>query len=67
MNLHPQFIGREGPEEYAVPLIGEFREIAEAPGDYQDLQDLRSAKEDENSVSSTSLADVVAQLDVSNG
>ena len=67
MNLHPQFIGREGSEEYAILPIEEFRAIAEALEDYQDLQDLRSAKDAEGSVASTSLADVVAQLGLGNG
>ena len=62
MNLHPQFIGKEGSEEYVVLPIDEFRAVAEALEDYQDLQDLRSAKEAEGAAASTSLADVVSQL-----
>ncbi len=67
MNLHPQFIGKGDSEEYVVLPIEEFRAVAEALEDYQDLQDLRSAKEAEGSVASTSLADVVAQLDLGTG
>ncbi len=62
MNLHPQFIGKEGSEEYVVLPIEEFRAVAEALEDYQDLQDLRSAKDAEATKGSTSLADVVTQL-----
>mgnify|MGYP006289744315 CR=1 FL=1 len=62
MNLHPQFIGKEGSEEYAVLPIEEFWAVAEALEDYQDLQDLRSAKENEGASASTSLAEVVNQL-----
>ncbi|MBK1705885.1 type II toxin-antitoxin system Phd/YefM family antitoxin [Halochromatium glycolicum] len=62
MNLHPQFIGQEGSEEYVVLPIEEFRAIAEALEDYQDLQDLRSAKESEGTAASASLTDVVNQL-----
>jgi hypothetical protein len=62
MNLHPQFIGKEGSEEYAVLPIEEFRAVAEALEDYQDLQDLRSAKENDGASASTSLAEVVNQL-----
>ncbi len=62
MNLHPQFIGKEGSEEYVVLPIEEFRAVAEALEDYQDLQDLRRAKDAEAPAASTSLADVVTQL-----
>ncbi|UHD16110.1 type II toxin-antitoxin system Phd/YefM family antitoxin [Thiocapsa bogorovii] len=62
MNLHPQFIGKEGSEEYVVLPIEEFRAVAEVLEDYQDLQDLRSAKETEATAAATSLADVVTQL-----
>lgn len=64
MNLHPQFIGRTGSEEYAVLPIEEFWAVAEALENYQDLQDLRCAKEAEGGLPATPLADVVAQLDL---
>ena len=67
MNLHPQFIGQEGCEEYAVLPIEEFRAVAEALENYQDLQDLRRAKGAEGTTSSTPLAEVVAQLDINGG
>jgi len=67
MNLHPQCIVQEGSEEYVVLPIEEFRAIAEALEDYQDLQDLRSAKEAEGPAASTSLADVINQLRLDKG
>jgi hypothetical protein len=67
MHLHPQFIGKEGSEEYAVLPIEEFRALTEALEDYADLQDLRHAKEAEGSASTTSLAEVIAQLDFKQG
>ena len=67
MNLHPQFIGKECLEEYVVLPIEEFRAVAAALEDYQDLQDLRKAKEAEGAAASTSLADVITQLDLGNG
>ena len=67
MNLHPQFIVKEGLEEYVVLPIEEFRALAAALEDYQDLQDLRNAKEAEGAAASTSLADVITQLDLGNG
>lgn len=66
MELHPQFIGQDGAEEYAILPIEEFRAVAEALEDYQDLQDLRDAKNNENSASSTALADVMKQLGLDN-
>jgi hypothetical protein len=67
MNLHPQFIGQPGSKEYAVLPIEEFRAVAEALENYQDLQDLRRAKEAEGGASTTPLAVVVAQLDLKQG
>jgi PHD/YefM family antitoxin component YafN of YafNO toxin-antitoxin module len=67
MNLHPQFIGKNGAEEYVVLPIEEFRVIAEALEDYQDLQDLRKAKEAEGSAASTALGDAVSQLGLHKG
>lgn len=64
MNLHPQYIGRNGAEEYVVLPIDEFRAVAEILDDYQDLQDLRSAKEAEAGAVTTSLADVVRELNL---
>ncbi len=67
MNLHPQFIGQEGSEEYAVLPIEEFRALTEALEDYADLQDLRRAKEAEGPAPTTTLADVAAQLGLKQG
>lgn len=67
MNLHPQFIGQKGSEEYVILPIEEFRAVAEALEDYQDLQDLRSAKEAEGTAASASLADIVNQLELGKG
>lgn len=64
MNLHPQFIGQNGAEEYVVLPIDEFRAVAEALEDYQDLQDLRGAKEAEATATTTSLADTMKQLNL---
>lgn len=67
MNLHPQFIGQDGSDQYVVLPIEEFRAITDALEDYQDLQDLRSAKEAEGTAASTPLAKVIEQLDIDNG
>lgn len=67
MNLHPQFIGQAGSEEYVVLPIEEFRAVAEALENYLDLQDLRRAKAAEGAASITPLDVVIAQLDLEQG
>lgn len=67
MNLHPQFIGQEGADEYVVLPIKGLRLAAAALEYYQDQQDFRRAREADGSAVLTSLADVMAGLDVGNG
>ena len=67
MNLHTQFIGQDGTDEYVVLPIEEFRAVAEALEDYQDLQDLRNAKKAEATEARASLASVVEQLERDHG
>ena len=64
MNLHPQYIEKNGMDEYVVLPIEEFRAMAQILEDYQDLQDLRSAKEVEGDAATKSLADVVKALNL---
>ncbi|WP_200389299.1 type II toxin-antitoxin system Phd/YefM family antitoxin [Thiocapsa imhoffii] len=64
MNIHPQFIRREGGDEYVVLPIEEFRALEEIVHDYQDLQDLRSAKSQEADAASVPLADVMRDLGI---
>jgi len=44
MQLHPQFIRRNGRNEFAILTYEEFSKIEELLQDYQDLFDLRKAK-----------------------
>ena len=67
MNLHPQFIGQDGAEEYVVLPIEEFRAVAEALESYQDLQDLRAAKELEADAATSPLQHVIDQLGLDDG
>ncbi len=67
MNLHQQFIGQNGSEEYAILPIEEFRALTEILEDYQDLQDLRSAKRAEATLTSTPLADVINEFSLDHG
>jgi hypothetical protein len=62
MNIHPQFIRREGVDEYVVLPIEEFRALEEIAHDYQDLQDLRDAKSQEGNAGTTPLDEVMQDL-----
>jgi len=64
MNIHPQFIRREGTDEYVVLPIEEFRALEEIIHDYQDLQDLREAKSQEADAAAVPLADVMRDLGI---
>lgn len=44
MQLNPQFIKKDGRNEFAILTYEEFSEIREMLEDYQDLLDLREAK-----------------------
>lgn len=64
MNLHPQYIEKNGRDEYVILPIEEFQAVTQTLEDYQDLQDLRSAKEAEGNAATKSLADVVKELNL---
>jgi hypothetical protein len=67
MNLHPQFIGQDGTDEYVVLPIEESRAVVEALEDDQDLQDIRNAKKAEATEATAWLAGVVEQLNRESG
>lgn len=62
MELHPQFIKREGRDEYVVLPADEFLTLKAILEDYQDLRDLRNAKTEESSAETTSLERVISEL-----
>ena len=64
MNLHPQYIEKNGRDEYVILPIEEFQAVTRSLEDYQDLQDLRNAKEAEGGAATKSLADVVKELNL---
>lgn len=64
MTLHPQIIEKEGKKEFVVLPYEEFIQLQEAIEDYEDLKDLRSAKETEKNTSTVSLAEVKKELGV---
>ena len=46
MELHPQVIEKEGTTEFVVLPFEEYQALTELMQDYEDLQDLREAKEE---------------------
>ncbi|MDA0739072.1 MAG: type II toxin-antitoxin system Phd/YefM family antitoxin [Nitrospirae bacterium] len=64
MTLHPQIIEKEGKKEFVVLPYEEFVQLQEKIEDYEDLKDLRSAKETEKSSPTVSLAEVKKDLGV---
>lgn len=62
MELHPQFITRDGRHEYVVLPADEFLILEALLEDYQDLRDLRAAKIEEGSAETLSLEAALSKL-----
>jgi hypothetical protein len=62
IELHPEFITKNGQKEFAVLPYEEFLKIQELLEDLEDLRDLREAKQAEKDSSSISLSDVRKML-----
>jgi PHD/YefM family antitoxin component YafN of YafNO toxin-antitoxin module len=58
IQLHPEFITRNGKKEFAVIPYEEFEALQELIADIEDLMDLRAAKEEEANQPSVPLAEV---------
>ena len=63
VELHPQFITKEGRDEYVVLPADEFLTLEAMLEDYQDIRDLREAKIEEGSADTVSLDAVLLELD----
>lgn len=57
IELHPEFLTKDGQKQFAVLPYEEFLKIQELLEDLEDLKELREAKEEKDSVS-VSLTDV---------
>ncbi|MEZ2230502.1 type II toxin-antitoxin system prevent-host-death family antitoxin [Microcoleus sp.] len=58
IQLHPEFITKNGKKEFAVIPYEEFEALQELIADLEDLMDLRAAKEEDANQPSVSLAEV---------
>ncbi|ALF52186.1 Phd_YefM [Nostoc piscinale CENA21] len=62
IELHPEFLTKNGQKQFAVLPYDEFLKVQELLEDLEDLQDLRNAKTAEKDSASVSLADVKKML-----
>ncbi|TAE59915.1 MAG: type II toxin-antitoxin system Phd/YefM family antitoxin [Nostocales cyanobacterium] len=62
IELHPEFLIKNGEKQFAVLPYEEFLKIKELLEDLEDLRDLRDAKEEEKDCVSMSLEDVKKML-----
>jgi PHD/YefM family antitoxin component YafN of YafNO toxin-antitoxin module len=58
IQLHPEFITKNGKKEFAVIPYEEFEALQELIANIEDLMDLRAAKEEEANQPSVPLAEV---------
>ena len=65
IQLHPEFITKNGKKEFAVLPYEEFLELQEKLADLEDLQDLRVAKQAESESAAVALAEVKRLLNLS--
>jgi len=63
MTLHPQILEKEGKKEFVVLPYEEFVQLQEEIEAYEDLKDLRLAKETEQHAPSVSLAAVKKEIE----
>ena len=65
IQLHPEFITKNGNKEFAVFPYEEFVKIQDLLEDLEDLQDLRNAKKEEENSPSIPLSKVKKMLNLS--
>ena len=64
MTLHPQIIEKEGKKEFVILPYEEFIAIKEELDNYEDLKDLREARELSKHEESIPLSKVLSDLDL---
>lgn len=58
VELHPEFLKKDGKKQFVVLTIEEFEALQEVLADAQDLLELRAAKAEDNDTEDVSLEDV---------
>ncbi|OQW90444.1 MAG: hypothetical protein BWK79_19895 [Beggiatoa sp. IS2] len=64
MEIHPQFIEKEGKKTFVLLPIEEYQALMERICDYEDLKDLREAKAESIGQQALSLQQVLAEFSV---
>ncbi len=64
IELHPEFISKNGKKEFAVLPYEEFLKLQEILEDLDDLRDLRLAEEEDKDTPDYSLKEVKEMLDI---
>lgn len=64
MDLHPQVIEKDGKKEFIVLPYEEFTALEEILQNYEDLLDLRAAKEESKSQEGVPLEMIISDLDL---
>ncbi len=59
IEIHPNYIQKEGRIEFVVLSIEEFKSLREHMEDLEDLLDLRNAKAEESDASTANLDDLI--------
>jgi PHD/YefM family antitoxin component YafN of YafNO toxin-antitoxin module len=62
IELHPQILKKDGKKEFVVLPFEEFVRIEEELTDYEDLQILRAAKQEEGAAETLTLTEVREML-----
>ena len=65
IELHPEILKKNGRNEFAVLPYEEYLALTEALSDYEDLQELRTAKAEEGNAATMSLKEVSKRYGVS--
>lgn len=62
IELHPQILEKDGKNEFAVLPYDEFMRVQEELADYEDLQQLREAREQDKDAPAITLAELKTEL-----
>ena len=62
IELHPQLIEKEGKKEFVVLPFNEYHALTELMHDYEDLRELRDAKEQSKGEKAVSIEAPITQL-----